>query len=129
MSKQPPDDPTQEAIILSQYLISKNPSSQQIDLYQTATIARPSDRAFERTFRHPRLLPYIDAYDALCRPHSELRSRLYLMFSILEASTKNTDLFLPRQRQPWFILTLPLIGLRAGWRLLVGALLVKAGGY
>lgn len=118
-----------EAILLAEYLLDTKPTDRQASLYGRAIKSRPDDLSFEKAKRHPRLLPYIDAYDAFFRPQSELRGRLYLMFSILEASTSNTDKFLPRQRSKWFMAAVPFIGLRAVWRLLAGTVIVKMGGF
>jgi hypothetical protein len=82
----------------------------------------------QTALKHPFLLPYLDAHDAFFRPNSELRQRLYLMFSILEASPDFADSFLPRKHSTWYIITIGAYGLRGIYRLIVGTVLVKVQG-
>ena len=115
-----------EAAIFSRYLVGYSPTTSHADLY-TRVAPRPTDTGtYAAALRHPALLPYLDAYDAFFRPSSQLRQRLYLMFSILEASPDHTELFLPRQRSPWYVFALIGHGVRGAYRLSIGFLIVKA---
>lgn len=123
--------PQEEAIIFTHYLIRNTPTQAHIALYTRALSSntRPSsEKSFIAALQHPTLLPYLDAHDALFRPTSELRKRLYLMFSILEASPDFTDMFLPKKAPFWYIFILAGYGIRSTWRIVIGTLLVKVGG-
>jgi hypothetical protein len=123
----------QEAQILTVYLLHRTPSKQHTQLYARAVSSQKFDesnqsKTLHAGLRHPRLLPYLDAYDALFRPNSVLRRRLYLMFAILEASPDFTELFLPHKRSKWYLLAVGMVGARGVCRLAIGLILVKAGG-
>lgn len=118
-----------EATIFSQYLIHANPTPRQVRIYQRAIDQNEPSKALLAAHKHPFLLPYLDAHDAFFRPTSQLRGRLYLMFSILEASTEFTDKFLASRRSKLYIFVAILIGLRALCRLSIGTIIAVTGGY
>ncbi len=120
-----------EAAALSHYLVGDKPTKAIKILYREAVAARHDTRrekAFDVAVRHPTLLPYLDAYDAWFRPSSQLRQRLHLMFSILEATPEFAADFLPSKRSAWYMLILGLLGIRGILRLAVGGLIVKVWG-
>lgn len=122
----------QQAEIFTAYLLKSSPTQQHTELYEKALASQSLPQVSQRTttlqagLDNPQLLAYLDAHDAFFRPNSELRQRLYLIFSILEASPDFTDYFLPIKRSKWYIGVVPFIGLRAIWRLLVGFIIVKS---
>jgi hypothetical protein len=122
--------PEIEATILSRYLVKNRPSSTQLELYKKAALRIDTGDAktLLAALRHPMLLPCLDAHDALFRSSSQLRQRLYLMFSILEASPDFTELFLPRKRSVWYVLAVAGYGIRGVFRLITGTILVKVRG-
>jgi hypothetical protein len=120
-----------ELTVFSRYLIKRTPNADQGALYERALAyigTTKTDRTFGTALRHPWLLPYLDAHDAFFRPSSELRQRLYLAFSILEASPDFAELFLPRTRSGWYIFGVIGHGIRSIFRLVVGTIVVKIRG-
>ncbi|HUB93416.1 MAG TPA: hypothetical protein VMB52_02840 [Verrucomicrobiae bacterium] len=118
-----------EALLFSTYLIGESPTTKQIALYTQSVPKAANGSTYTAAVHHSFLLPYLDAYDALFRPASELRQRLYLMFSILEASPEHTELFLPQQRSWWYVLRFVAYGIRGSYRLVIGVAIVKARGW
>lgn len=86
------------------------------------------EKALAAALRRPRLLPFLDAHDALFRPKSQLRQRLYLMFSILEATPDVSQKFLPTKRPRAYIVIAGLLGMRGVLRLVVGGVIVRVWG-
>lgn len=120
----------EEARILTRYLINEVPSKVQVGLYSigsSSSVTAGRERAWDIVLNHPWLLPYFDAYDALFRPDSQLRKKLYIMFSILEASPDFVEKFLPQKRSLWYLLILAGVGIRSIYRLLMGVVFVKVG--
>jgi hypothetical protein len=121
--------PEAEAAVFSKYLIGYEPTAAQVGLYKRSVLRLPDDATCAAALQHPLLLPYLDAYDAFFRSTSPLRQRLYLMFSILEASPEHTELFLPRQRSGWYVLAIAFYGARGVCRLVIGTVIVKTRGW
>jgi hypothetical protein len=119
-----------EAEVLSRYLIGEAPPQAQIDLYTRAIdrleITQP-EGTFAAAIKHPRLLPYLDAHDALFHSSSQLRQKLYLMFAILETSPELADYFLPQNHSFLYLAVIGYNGVTAVGRLLIGTILVKSG--
>jgi hypothetical protein len=127
----PTKAPRDEAKVLAHYLIHESATDAHIALYERATLPHATtdnNRTFIVALQHPKLLPYLDAHDALFRPNSILRQRLYLMFSILEASPDFTPKFLPQKRSPLYIFAVAGYGIRGAYRVIVGLSLVKTRG-
>jgi len=119
-----------QARIFTHYLVHKDPSDAHRQLF-SAAIVRGPDAPIEKTLRlalkHPKLIPYLDAYDALSHPNSQLRQRLYLMFAILEASPDFTELFLPQKCPKVYAAYVALHGVRGIFRLGVGCIIITFG--
>jgi hypothetical protein len=120
-----------EAKILAHYLVHEQATDAHIALYEHSV--RPheissANKTLGVALRHPWLLPYLDAHDALFRPNSTLRQHLYLMFSILEASPDFVEKFLPKKRSPLYILPIVGYGIRGVYRAMIGTLLVRIRG-
>ena len=124
------DELEAEAKIFADYLVGQTPPTSAIKLYvralKSASAITPYDQKWlNQAVRHPALLGLIDGGLALNHPESEVRRRLYLMFSILEARPEYADKFLP-QTGGWS--RLPLIiwtGSKAMVKGLVGGLMVR----
>jgi hypothetical protein len=100
--------------------------------YMSMTVkARPltmSERERKRlTFirRHPRALGFVDAGLTLVDSASELRHRIYIMFSILESSPHYHDRFLPIRRGWWYPTAFGAIIIIGVTRMIMGTILVK----
>ena len=122
-----------EAKIFSSYLIGCEPTKMAVRLYTKATSikieASPSDvRLLQFAHKHPAWIGALDGGLALLRPHSEVRRRIYIMFAILEATPEYAHLFLPQERSKAYALRILAAGIRAGWRGLIGTLIVKIAG-
>jgi hypothetical protein len=75
--------------------------------------------------RHPRLLGLVDGGLALRRPGSVIRTKLLVMSAILEATPDYTSAFLPTRRSRIYVVYAAFVGVRAGCKGLIGALLVS----
>lgn len=75
--------------------------------------------------RHPRLLGLVDGGLALRRPDSVIRTKLLVMSAILEATPDYASAFLPTRRSRIYVVYAGLVGVRAGCKGLVGAVLVS----
>lgn len=82
-----------EAQILTRYLIKEKPREKEVSLYATALSSHDASLTTKRDehlwqlmMRNPSLIGIVDAGLALTDPHSNIRRRIFLMLSILEAS-------------------------------------------
>ena len=122
----------EEAAIFARYLVRDAAPADVAERYRDA-VARlfpdpdgPRDRAllaFVR--RHPWSVGCLDAAAALVARDSRLRQRLLVMAALLETTPEGAAEFLPRE-PGWgtLALRLPLIGLGAAARALVGLVLL-----
>ncbi len=118
-----------QASLLARYLIGKSVSdSKVVELYEAA-VTRDQSQAEEKlvqfAFKHPWLIPSLDAALVFVRPHSELRRRIYIMFAVLESMPQFADLFLPRKFRFTDVVALVFTGFRAVCRAIVGFILMK----
>jgi hypothetical protein len=121
-----------EAEILGRYLVKRPLDEPAVSLYvnavrNTAGVLNERERkrlAFVR--RHPWALGLVDAGLNLVDSPAEVRHRIYLMFSILEASPGYHDRFLPVRRRWWFSIAVGATLIAAVARTIVGAIVVKA---
>jgi len=122
---------TQEARIFARYLLQTEPTDSAIKLYNAAMQANSGDadgsdkKLLSLIVKYPFLLSCVDAGLALLKPNSEVRRRLYVMFSILESTPDYHERFLPKQRSPLFVFVLILVGIRAVFRTAAGIVVVK----
>lgn len=75
--------------------------------------------------KHPWAIKFLDSGYAIINPSHEIRRRLYIVFSLLEANTSYTDFFLPQKRNPLYAIKL---GFQGCWSLLkaaIGILIIK----
>lgn len=122
----------EEAAIFARYLVRAAAPADVAERYRDA-VARlfpdpdgPRDRAllaFVR--RHPWSVGCLDAAAALVARDSRLRQRLLVMAALLETTPEGAAEFLPRE-PGWgtLALRLPLIGLGAAGRALLGLVLL-----
>lgn len=122
--------PTQQADILANYLL-KRPVTEPVvyRLYETSIANTPGPvkekRLIAFAFSHPVAIPFLDAGLVFIRPTSELRRRIYIMFSILEASPHHAELFLPGNHRFFEVVSVLASGIRAVFRALVGIIIIK----
>jgi hypothetical protein len=120
-----------EATIMGRYLIRRAPHESAVALYINSVKARAhgmSERerrllAFIR--RYPWALGLVDAGLTLVDSASELRHRIYLMFSILECSPHCHDRFLPIRRRWWYSIAVGATIIAGAAKTIIGIILVK----
>jgi len=120
-----------QADILASYLLGRPIKDPYIyDIYEELLKEARGDeeRLVDFAFSHPVALPYLDAGLVFLRPESELRRRIYVMFSVLESSREYADLFLPQRITPVRLIGIFLVGIRAVFRAIIGIVLIKTGG-
>ena len=121
----------QQADILTVYLTKQPVAEENIyDLYKeiaSQTKSTNEDRLFNFAFKYPRLIPALDAGLVFVRPTSELRRRIYVIFSILESHPQYADVFLPQKFT--FLQTVGVfaVGVRAIARAVLGIVIIKIG--
>jgi len=113
------------------YLIGDSVSPMLVDRYVSAmrsthVLAEGRDRRLLGLVeRHPWLLGVVDGGLALRRPGSVIRTKLLVMSAILEATPDYTSAFLPTRRSRIYVVYAAFVGVRAGCKGLIGALLVS----
>lgn len=122
---------SEQARVFGRYLLKREPSSRVQELFAKAmaTNSGAGDKQDQALLafavKHPHFLPLVDAGLALIKPNSEVRRRLYIMFSILEASPDYHQLFLPKKHPVWFLLVIVGTGIRAIARAVCGIIVIK----
>lgn len=119
-----------EALIFGKYLLKKTPNTKAIKLYVDAIenindVTMHSVKSIQFVCEHPKLLRLVDSGLAIIEPESELRRRLYMMFSILESSSEYHTYFLPRKRSSFYVLVIGITGISAVVRAVVGVIIVR----
>lgn len=120
-----------EASVFGRYLIRRSPDEPAVTLYVNAVKARAramSERERKRLAfirRHPWALGFVDAGLTLVDSESELRHRIYIMFSILESSPRYYDRFLPKRRGWWYSIAFGATIIIGVTRMIIGTILVK----
>ena len=122
-------DIQEEAKIFANYLVRREASPQALRLYENAIGKSKPNKTDQKLlnfmYNHPNSIGFIDAGLIITNPESEARRRLYVMLAILEASPEHADLFLPKKRNPFYILTFIYSGIRAVVKAVLGFILVK----
>lgn len=119
-----------EAEQFGRYLTGRPISAQFVDRYVAAMerldfdVSVRDKRRITTALTHPRLIGFLDGGLALRDPRSALRWKLLVMTAILELTPDHADDFLPRRHWPWFVVYAGFVGVRAGVRGAVGAILV-----
>jgi len=121
----------EEAAIFARYLLREPAPAEVLRRYRDAVerlfpdAASPRDRALLGfVTRHPWSVGALDAASALLAAKGSLRQRLLLMAALLETTPEGAAEFLPREpRLGELALRLPVIGLAAAGRLLLGLVL------
>lgn len=75
--------------------------------------------------RHPWALGFVDAGLTLIDSTSEIRHRIYIMFSILESSPRYHDRFLPVRRGRWYPAVVGATVVAGVVKTVIGTFLVK----
>jgi hypothetical protein len=121
----------EEAAIFARYLVRSAPPTDVVVRYREAVrrLFPEGDGARDRALlafvgRHPWSVGCLDAAAAFVAPGSRLRQRILVMAALLETTPDGAAEFLPREPTlRALVLRLPVIGLGAVGRLLVGLLL------
>ncbi|HEX8762461.1 MAG TPA: hypothetical protein VF733_01760 [Candidatus Saccharimonadales bacterium] len=120
-----------EAAIFCRYLIGRKPVPKVAELYVHALrtkpgkVTRTDDKLLKFIRRCPWSAGFIDAGLSVINTDSEVRRRIYVTFSIIEAMPEYADRFLPKKRCFWYLFVLLFAGLRGVLRTFVGVILVK----
>jgi hypothetical protein len=120
-----------EAMIFGRYLVKRLPDESAVALYVNAVKNRAramSEREHERLAfirRRPWALGLVDAGLALLDSTSELRHRIYIMFSILESSPHYHDRFMPVRRRWWYSFAVGATVITGAVRTMAGTIVVK----
>ena len=120
-----------EVELFGKYLIGQKPDSFSVELYERAMnkMNLNSDRKEEKLLRfvlkNEWSLGMIDSGLALFKRNSVIRTKIFILFSILEASPLYSDKFLPRKRSPLYFFVNCWALFRGMIKALVGGLLVK----
>lgn len=119
-----------EAELFGTYLLHQKPTKKVIQLYVKALLAdagnsTPGDeRALAFMRKHPWSIGLFDASLAALRPNSEVRRRLYVLFSILESMPQYAQQFLPQDRSFWYVFVVLFAGIKAVGKTIIGSVLV-----
>lgn len=125
------DDTAVQAGTFARYLIGHMPHAHAIILFTeamadvSAPISTHDKKLLAFILKHPWAIGPIDGALALLRPQSEVRRRIYIMFSILEARPEYTEHFLPRRSTWWSWLFMMYTGVIAVLKTIIGIVLVK----
>ena len=120
-----------QSLVFSHYLIRRLPNETAVLLYEATLkdnktpLSTHDKKLLSFMLRHPATIGPIDAALAITQPQSEIRRRLYVMFSILEAQPDHASLFLSSKRRWWYWLYVLCVGIVAVIKLLVGLILIK----
>jgi len=95
-----PDSYRQEAVQFSRYLISEDPTPEEVERYARACERfglreSRSDPVLAACMRHPSWVGLLDGACALTEPQHPLRRKLAILTAILEASPEHVESFLP----------------------------------
>jgi hypothetical protein len=119
----------EEARLFTRYLVNRDVSSKAVQLYKAAMSTSDPDSTDKKLLNfmlaHPRSIGFIDAGLVFHNSVSEARRRLYVMLSILEASTEYYDLFLPKKRSPFYLFVIFYAGLRSVIKAACGLVLIR----
>lgn len=121
-----------EAQLFGRYFAGIYPVPLAAQLYVKAMSARPDvvisardTRLLAFAITHPWSIGLLDAGLTLLNPSSEVKRRLYTMFSIMEAMPMYADDFLPQKRTGLFVLGIAVRGVIGITKTVAGAILVK----
>jgi hypothetical protein len=121
-----------EAEVFGRYLLGgSRPDSKSIELYLKADSIQKHDTAPVReqkilafALRRPRTIGLLDSALALSNSESLLRQKLLLMSAILETRPQYAALFLPQQRNFFYLFYVGFVGVRAVAKAVVGKVLL-----
>ena len=122
-------DLNRQADILTGYLIQRSIGNDAVyDLYRTVVTEKKQQdetKLINFAFRHPSLIPFLDAGLVFVRPESELRRRIYIIFATLESMPEYSGLFLPEKTGLQGLILVVGSGIRAVFRAAMGVILLK----
>ena len=113
--------------VLTKYLLGTTIKDARID----ATYAHACqqtvqyEKIVDYAFKHPSLLPFLDAGLVFLRPNSELRRRIHVVFAALESTPEHAKQFMPEKVSFVDFLQLMLVGIRAVLRAIIGVIIIK----
>ena len=124
-------DHRREAEIFGAYLLGQRPSEHAIALYEQAMqrldipVIGSDARLLRLMLDNPSAIGVIDSGIALAKPKSMLRRKLLVYLAILESLPEYAHLFLPSSTSVFYPIYIFWVGIRAGFKGVVGAVIVK----
>lgn len=124
----------QEAKVLGKYLVGVAPPDRAVNFYvrvireQQIAVSERDARCLGFVVRNPWSVGLIDGGLRLTRGHSEVRRRLYILFSILEAQPELHQYFLSQDRPFWYVAVVGFRLFAAGLKAAGGLVFVKLAG-
>lgn len=120
-----------EAITFGKYLLSgETPDEKSISLYEAAhahrSIAIPENekKLFRFALKNRWAIGAIDGALAFKNPGHVIRRKLLVMSAVLECRPQYADLFIPKKRNPLYIIVFGWIGCRAVCKAIFGRILL-----
>lgn len=120
-----------EANIFGRYIINRVPNEAAVSLYikalgaEPGTISEREHKFLSFVRRYPSALGFVDAGLAVVDSNSEVRRRIYVMFSILESMPYHHDRFLPVRRKWWYAFAIGVTSVMGFIKIIIGSILVK----
>lgn len=112
-----------DCAIITRYLTGRAPTALTIELFErVAEMNGATDDRWKKCMRHPWLLPWVDAALAWRAPASPFRIQMVRYAAVLECIPEYSDLFLPKQRSPFYVVAIAAQGVWAGSKALIGCL-------
>ena len=122
-----------EATIFGKYLVGDTPPQDALELYAAANASKKVQAAADQRLlsfihRNPWSVGMIDGGLNIVNRQSEVRRRIYVMFSILETRPEHHEKFLSKERGHVYLLSVLFIGAFGLVKSLLGIALVKVVG-
>ena len=101
MSLAMPYNRSDEAEIITQYLVGRQASLRAMESYEHALENIPimftgkQKSQWHACMKNPWLLPHVDAWLALTQPDHPIRKKIFIMLGVLETQPDYCDFFLP----------------------------------
>ena len=120
----------EEAKIIGRYHLAQPPDQGSIELYVRAintlneSYSIRDEKILRFALKHPRLLGVLDAGLAFEQPGSELRRRIYIMFTVLETQPQYAHLFLSKQTH-LYVFSIPYLVFNACIKSIIGMIVLR----
>jgi hypothetical protein len=121
-----------EAVTFGRYLIGTTIHDAAVQVYAKALgankvpVSAHDTRLLSFVRSHPQLVGLVDSGLAVVDSGSEVRRRIYVLFSILESMPDYHVHFLPQSRNPFYFINIGFAGAFGIIKTICGSILVKA---